>query len=141
METNQIDLSDSAKNLTIKSMLTKILFTIAVIIVVLFVYQARFKATIQPNKRVKTPEPSSFKPSKWVIYSIAGVLAVASGVVYFFKWQADNTVINIRVVSTQEEQATTYKARQKDIKGRTFTTLDGRLVTLGDADRIELLKD
>ena len=122
-------------------MLTKILFTIAVIIVVLFVYQARFKATIQPNKRVKTPEPSSFKPSKWLIYSIAGVLAVASGVVYFFKWQADNTVINIRVVSTQEEQATTYKARQKDIKGRTFTTLDGRLVTLGGADRIELLED
>ena len=141
MKTNQIDLSDSAKNLTIKSMLTKILFTIAVIIVVLFVYQARFKATIQPNKRAKTPEPSPIKPSKWVIYSIAGVLAVASGVVYFFKWQADNTVINIRVVSTQEEQATTYKARQKDIKGRTFTTLDGRLVTLGGADRIELLED
>ncbi len=141
METNQIDLSDSAKNLTIKSMLTKILFTIAVIIVVLFVYQSRFKQTIQSNKRVKTPELSPFKPSKWLIYSIAGVLAVASGVVYFFKWQADNTVINIRVVSTQEEQATTYKARQKDIKGRTFTTLDGRLVTLGGADRIELLED
>ena len=141
METNQIDLPDSAKNLTIKSMLTKILFTIAVIIVVLIVYQSRFKPTSQSSKRVQTPDPSPFKPSKWVIYSIVGVLAVASSVVYFFKWQADNTVITIRVVSTQEEQATTYKALQKDIKGRTFTTLDGRLVTLGDADRIELLED
>jgi len=81
------------------------------------------------------------KPSKWVVYTVAGILALASGVVYYFKWQSDNTILTIRVISSQHEDPFTYKARQKDIKGRTFTTLDGLVVTLGDADRIELLEE
>lgn len=122
-------------------MLTKILFTIAVIVVVLLVYQARFRPVSQAVQKAKSDPIFPQKPSKWVVYTVAGILAVASGVVYFFKWQSDNTVLTIRVISAQQEQPFTYKARQKDFKGRTFTTLDGRVVTLGDSERIELLEE
>ena len=79
------------------------------------------------------------KPATWIVYAIASVLALAAGVVYFFKWQSDNKVITIRVVTSQDQEPASYKAFQKDIKGRTFTTIDGLQVTLGDADRIELI--
>lgn len=122
-------------------MLTKILFTIAVIIVVLLVYQARFRPVSQAVRKAKSDSFFAQKPSKWVVYTVAGILALASGVVYFFKWQSDNAVVTIRVISAQQEQPFIYKARQKDFKGRTFTTLDGRVVKLGDSERIELLEE
>lgn len=122
-------------------MLTKILFTIAVIVVVLLVYQARFRPVSQAVQKAKHNTAFPNKPSKWVVYTVAGILAVSSGVVYFFKWQSDNTILTIRVINAQQEEPFSYKARQKDIKGRTFTTLDGRVVTLGASDRIELIDD
>ncbi len=121
-------------------MLTKILFTVAVIVVVLLVYQARFRPVSEAVKKAKAEPLFAHKPSKWVVYTVVGILAISSGIVYYFKWQSDNTVLTIRVISSQQEQPFTYKARQKDIKGRTFTTLDGRIVKLGDAERIELLE-
>ncbi len=122
-------------------MLTKILFTIAVIVVVLLVYQARFRPVSQAVQKARSGAVFANKPSKWVLYTVAGILALSSGVVYYFKWQSDNAVLTIRVINAQQEQPFSYKARQKDIKGRTFTTLDGRVVTLGDADRIELIDE
>ncbi|MYD78335.1 MAG: hypothetical protein F4239_05440 [Gammaproteobacteria bacterium] len=122
-------------------MLTKILFTIAVIVVVLLVYQARFRPVSQAVQKAKHNTAFPNKPSKWVVYTVAGILAVSSGIVYFFKWQSDNTILTIRVINAQQEEPFSYKARQKDIKGRTFTTLDGRVVTLGASDRIELIDD
>lgn len=79
--------------------------------------------------------------TRWVLYSFAGIIALTSCAFFIYKWQLDNTVVSIRVISGSVDNTTTYKALQKDIKGRTFTTLDGRLVTLGESDRIELLKD
>ena len=120
-------------------MLTKILFTVIVIVIVLLVYQARFKPVARTVQKIKPGDSTFVKPPKWVIYTVVCVLASASGVVYFFKWQADNSIITIHVVSVEQEDPAIYKALQKNIKGRTFTTLDGRLVTLGDSDRIEIL--
>jgi len=120
-------------------MLTKILFTIAVILIVFVVYKARFRTLPRHTAQITNVSSNTKKPATWIVYAIASVLALAAGVVYFFKWQSDNAVITIRVVTSQEHDPTTYKAFQKDIKGRTFTTVDGRQVTLGDADRIELI--
>jgi hypothetical protein len=33
---------------------------------------------------------------------------------------------------------TSYQARRDDVKGRSFTTLDGRIVTLADVERMVL---
>ncbi len=122
-------------------MLTKILFTVIVIVIVLLVYQTRFKPVARTVQKMRPGDSTFVKPSKWVIYSVVFVLALASGVVYFFKWQNDNSIITIHVVSVDREEPAIYKALQKNIKGRTFTTLDGRIVTLGDSDRIEILGD
>ncbi len=122
-------------------MLTKILFTTVVIIVVLLVYQARFRPVSQVVKKARAEVSFPYRPAKWVLYTVAGILAASSGVVYYFKWQSDNAILTIHVINAQQEQPHSYRARQKDIRGRTFTTLDGRVVTLGDADRIELIDD
>ena len=116
-------------------MLTKILFTLAVIVVVAMVF--RTKTT--PNAAPVNPaiEHNSSLSVRVVTYGILGVLLLISAVVFIFKYQSDNTIINIRVIS-EDGTSTIYQAHQKTIKGRQFTTLDNRQVTLGESDRIEM---
>ena len=115
-------------------MLTKILFTLVVIIVVALVYKTK------TAKRPRVVQPVSQEgslPVRFVAYAIIGVLILVSATIFFFKYQADNRIVNITVIS-EDGNSTVYQARQKDIRGRQFTTLDQRSVTLGESDRIEM---
>ena len=57
--------------------------------------------------------------------------------VFIVSYQSDNKIINILVIA-EDGMSTLYQAKQKSIKGRRFVTLDGRQVTLGESDRIEI---
>ena len=72
-----------------------------------------------------------------VTYTLLVVLIVMSASIFFFKYGADNKIVNIRVVS-EDGTSTLYQARHKSIKGRKFVTLDEKKVTLGESDRFEI---
>lgn len=117
-------------------MLTKILFTIAVIIVVALVFRTKAAAR-QPVKVVNVDESAGSLSVRTVSYIIIAMLIVVSSVIFFFKYQSDNRIVNIRVIS-DDGTSTVYQALQKHVKGRQFTTLDNRAVTLGESDRVEM---
>ena len=116
-------------------MLTKILFTLVVIIVVALV----FKTKTAPKARVveAQAEQEGSLSVKTVAYLIVGILIIISGTIFVFKYQSDNRIVNIRVIA-EDGASTVYQARQKEIKGRQFRTLDNKQVTLGESDRIEM---
>lgn len=122
-------------------MLTKLLFTVLVIFVIVLIYSAGFRNTVKNRTLSLQASNDRQKKSHWAIYLVAAILALGSVGFFFYKWNVDHTVVTIRIVAGNEDLVDTYKAYRKDIKGRTFTTLDGRIVTLGDSDRIELLED
>lgn len=124
-------------------MITKILFTLAVIIVVMLVFRHRPKrapgdnAAQASNKTAqRTNQPGSLS-TRTVAYCILAVMMVISLAVFIVSYQSDNKIINIRVIAG-DGISTLYQAKQKTIKGRRFVTLDGKQVTLGDSDRIEM---
>lgn len=137
----QLRVDQPCRPISVRLMLTKLLFTIITIVIVLLVYSARFRQSARKAYQERAVSSKPNKMTRWVLYSFAGIIALTSCAFFIYKWQLDNTVVSIRVISGSVDNTTTYKALQKDIKGRTFTTLDGRLVTLGESDRIELLKD
>ncbi len=116
-------------------MLTKILITVAVILIVAIVF--RTKAAPTRARTVKTPDEPSNLSVRGVTYSLLGILLLIAAGVFIIKFQADNKIITIRVISG-DGASTIYQARQKTIKGRHFTTLDNKQVTLGEGDRIEM---
>lgn len=122
-------------------MLTKILFTAAVIAVVYFVYRGRTRAT--PPRPVpqkdRQPETSSISP-RTVAYIFIALLVAISSLIFVINWNEQNRIVNIRVIGADGE-AITYQARRKSIEGREFVTLDGRNVALGDNDRIEMIEE
>jgi hypothetical protein len=54
-------------------------------------------------------------------------------------WQQRNEVVEVVVVDTRTGDRTTYQVRRKALGDREFRTVDGRLVSLGSADRMELV--
>lgn len=117
-------------------MLTKIFFTLLVMVIVGLVF--RTKAGVTGKARVVEPvEQEGSLPVRTVAYLIIAVLIIVSSTIFFFKYQSDNQIINIRVIS-EDGTSTVYQAHQKSIKGRFFITLDNRKVTLGESDRIEM---
>ena len=116
-------------------MLTKIFFTLLVIIIVAIVYRTKnAQMSKQPAAAV---EDSGSLSVRAIAYMIIGALVLISTAVFVFKYQADNEIINITVIS-EDGKRTVYQAKQKSIKGRQFVTLDQRQVTLGESDRIEM---
>ena len=116
-------------------MLTKIFFTIVVIVIVALVF--RTKAAPQKAKIVEQEESEGSLSVRTVAYIIIVALVVISSTIFYFKYQSDNKIINIRIIS-DDGTSTVYQAHQKSIKGRQFETLDHRKVTLGESDRIEM---
>ena len=116
-------------------MLTKILVTLVVIIVVALVF--RTKTAPRRARVVEPAEQAGSLSVRTVAYIIIAVLVIISSTIFFFKYQSDNRIVNITVIS-EDGTSTVYQARQKFIKGRQFQTLDNRQVTLGESDRIEM---
>lgn len=69
---------------------------------------------------------------------IGVVMAVVAGLIFALKWQADQKIIVLRVESPNGN--VTYEARQKDIRERSFITLEGLEISLGDDDRLVITR-
>lgn len=121
-------------------MLTKILFTIAVIVVVMFVFRHRNEPTKIKNITPVIPEKTKSLSPQMLAYIFIVLIMLVSGLIYLFYWMEQNTIVNIKVIDASGE-AFNYQAHKKSIEGKEFTTLDGRQVTLGDSDRVEMIEN
>jgi len=122
-------------------MITKIFFTMLVIIVVGMIFKSQSQSKASPRSQQqpeKTPsEPASLAP-KTVAYLLVGLLIIVSGVVYYFSWSDSNQVVTLRVINASGTLSE-YQAYRKDIKGREFDSIDGTHIRLADSDRLEML--
>lgn len=126
-------------------MLTQILITVFVIVVVLLFTRMRKRAPA-PGQSTRTAGTASGRSGAFSAPAIAGyslvlVIVVGAMVLFYLQWQEANRVVTIQVVDTRSGEIVTYHAFRKDISGRTFRTVDGRNVSLGDADRMELIEN
>lgn len=121
-------------------MLTKILFTLLVVVGGL-VY-ARHRAA--GRRGVGTPaRPVHMAPS-WTrrllpVAVMVAVMAVA-GFMFWLQWQEEHRIFTVRVVDTRTGEVTRYAVYKDDVQGRSFRTVDGRVVTLADVERMELIE-
>ena len=122
-------------------MLTKILFTLAVILVVALV----FRVNNTQSKPVKpqaahAPNSKGGVTAAMVAYTLLGLVIAISALVFVLHWQDQHQVIDIQVTNSQGNTLK-YQAYKKSVEGRRFTTIDGVSVDLADSDRIEILEN
>jgi hypothetical protein len=123
-------------------MITKIFFTMMVLIIVGMIFRSQSQSKDSPRSRQSNvgknkDEPASLAP-KTVAYMLVGLLIVVSGVVYYFSWLDSNQLVTLRVINAGGTLSE-YQAYRKDIKGREFNAIDGTFIRLADTDRLEML--
>jgi uncharacterized protein YpmB len=118
-------------------MLTKILFTLAVIVVVALFFRHKTDPKATKRQEAAANAPQKGVQSRTIIYALLGLTVAVSSLLYWLHWQNQHQIININVTHGGGETIS-YQAYKKSIEGRRFTTLDDRKVTLGESDRVEM---
>ena len=121
-------------------MITKILFTITVIVGVILFFRTRKPETQQQsrNSQVKKQPTENEKMFRQGAYLFMLFMVLSALAVFFFEIGENYATVNVHVINTQTGQKNSYKAEQKDIKSNSFKTLQGRTVYVADIERIEI---
>jgi hypothetical protein len=122
-------------------MITKILFTAAVVAIVYLAFKTRLRRPPEPTGGAYLP-PRQHRLAtslpRVAAWGLVALMLLASAVFLYSEWREAYQVVNVRVINSSTGAARSYQARLKDVQGRSFQTLDGRVVTLADVESMEL---
>ena len=122
-------------------MLGKIVFTLAVVALAYLAIRSRSRAVVA-KETARTPATATRSVSpRMVAYIFLTVAVATGGTIFLLEWHDDRQVITIRVVNSRTGEAVVYEAYKGKVYGRRFETLDGRVVTVADVDRVEMEGD
>ena len=119
-------------------MIKKILFTAIVAAAVFLFYKIKRQ---QPEEKVDTTDTTHAAGGKLstqlIAYIVVGFMLLFSAIFFTLNWLDDNSIIQVRVVV--DNTTTEYQVKKNTLKDRTFTTVDGRIIELGENERLEVL--
>ena len=122
-------------------MLSKIVVTLAVVALAYLAIRIRSRS-VGAEESVRLPMKSAQAVSPRAVAYIFLAVAVFTGTaLLLLEWYDDRQVITIRVINSRTGEAVVYEAQKGKVHGRRFETLDGRVVTVADVDRVELEED
>lgn len=121
-------------------MLTKILFTLAVIAGVFVFFRHRREGGRLPAQPapVLLNRVSRRRPLiGWIASAVLVVMVAASALLVLHSWRDTQDIIYIRVIDAGSGNMSSYEAYRGDIEERSFRSIDGRHITLAATERLE----
>lgn len=113
-------------------MISKILFTLAVIAGVFLLVKLR-------RRRPPAPVPDETAQGfRWLALFAVLLILVGSAFFIWQTWRDASEVLVLQVVDTRSGKVTEYRAYRSEIEGRVFRTLDGRRISLAETERLEV---
>ena len=131
-------------------MLGKILLTITVMVIAFFFVRQRDikeksgpvrKTLPQKKSHEKAVEQEDHNLSADLRFGAYMFLALVIGLgatLYYFQWQDDHSILTVRLHSDGQTEAIMYQVYKFQMAERSFTTLDGILVTVASSERMEV---
>lgn len=119
-------------------MITKIIFTLLIIVAAFWFVKRRSADPAIRQQQSKDPNALNISDLRMGAYLFIALMVLTSGVMLYHHWQDNNREVTVRVINTQTGKSVSYQAYYGDIEGRSFRTIDGRLVTVAAIERIEL---
>ena len=117
-------------------MITKILITLAVIAICMWVLAARAKPELRV---VSNPEAErNRKTLRILAITFMLVMALAAALMIYFEFDERHTVVTVHVFNTQSGVKKSYRARKSEVHNDGFTTVDGTQVFVAEIERIEI---
>lgn len=121
-------------------MITKILITLLVAAAALAYMRSRNRTvTESPAARQRAREQNRNAMFVAIAFVVL-TLAVSAGV-FYWHWSERHQLHNVQVINSHTGERQTYQVYRDDIGERKFTTIDGRRISLSDAERMEVQID
>ena len=117
-------------------MISKILITLAVIMICMWMLSSRVK----PGLR-EIPNPAAERNKKLMrngAIAFMVVMAIAAGVMIYLEVDKRSAIVTVHVINTQSGTQKSYRVMKSDIHSDGFTTLDGLEVFVAGIERIEI---
>ncbi|OOZ42804.1 hypothetical protein BOW52_01450 [Solemya elarraichensis gill symbiont] len=116
-------------------MITKILLTIAVIIVVMLMFRRK-----APRSGPQTIEATNDNKRALKIAAVVAVGVMIAGAALWMltSWRDATEIVEVRVVNSQTGDSVLYQAHRNDIDDRSFRTVKGVRVVLAETERLEV---
>ncbi|WP_456446534.1 hypothetical protein [Thiolapillus sp.] len=120
-------------------MLTKLVFTLAVIGVVILLVRFRGRPARAP---VQVPPARSGAPwMKGLALGVVTLMVLGSALGFWLYWRDAHQVMQVWVIDSQTGHRSEYRAYRGSLEGRSFETLDGRRVRLAETERLEVASE
>ncbi|MCW8840170.1 MAG: hypothetical protein OQL05_02200 [Gammaproteobacteria bacterium] len=120
-------------------MITKILFT-ALVIVAAMVFM-RHKNGANPQRRQSAEQLQDAAHRRNAMLMAVGLvaltLAISAGI-YYWHWQDEHRIAIVRVINTHSGTEQSYHVYHNDLHERSFRTVEGTMISLSDAERMEV---
>lgn len=118
-------------------MITKILFTIAVVGTVFFA--SRYFAARQPPRgsaRSRGGRPPM--AVRVAAYAVIGLVLATAALWLALEWRDAHEIMRIQVINSATGKVAEYEAYRGDVEDRGFVTVGGRRVSLAEVERMEV---
>jgi len=123
--------------------LTKILFTLLIIIGAIIYVRVRARNRALAPMAPPLPRPVASERPRFAYYLALGLLVImlsGAGYYLFQIWFDGSRVITVRVINSNTGSVTSYEVYKGDVTAgeSTFRTIDGRTVTMAAVERLEM---
>ncbi|MCF6354103.1 MAG: hypothetical protein L3J26_03210 [Candidatus Polarisedimenticolaceae bacterium] len=123
-------------------MLLKILLTVVVILGAALVLRRRVHRL--PQATAPAPSPTKTTLLRLPHYAAYGLVSIMlAGALYFvyLEWEDSYQIVTVRVIDTRSGNAVNYEAYKGDVAARSLLTLDGKMVSLAEVERMEFVRE
>ena len=66
-------------------------------------------------------------------------MVAVGAALYYYRWQDDHQLITVRLYSADQAAPVSYEVYKYQLAERSFTTVDGRVITVAGSDRMEVI--
>lgn len=125
----------------LKPMIFKIILPLTIIAIVYFLGRSHArKGDVQRSIQATELRQINSKSSTFQLVAYAVALSVFGLAAWYLyrDWRESQMMVRIRVINAETAQVVLYDAPKGLVHGRSFTTADGRRVTLADVERMEV---
>lgn len=129
-------------------MLGKILLTLLVMLIAFMVLRQRTQTSqsegTKPSKKKELnqtnqkPDSESTSDLRVAAYLFLILMFGAAIIIYYQRWQDDHSIVTVSLFRGDQTAATTYQVYKYQLGERTFTTVEGTLITVADSERMEV---
>jgi hypothetical protein len=117
-------------------MISKILFTLAVIMVCMWMLSSRAKPELKEIPNPVVERKKKLMRNGAIAFMI--IMAIAAGVMIYLEVDKRSVIVTVHVINTQSGAQKSYRVKKNDIHSDGFTTLDGLQVFVAGIERIEI---